>query len=64
MEVLVPQLAWFGDSELKLNFPEEWTVSVQVMEGHGKKSVDEEEIVYVLRNPVGTKPLSTLSKRH
>jgi len=62
MEVLVPQLAWFGDSELKLNLPEEWNVSVQVMEGHGKRSVDTKEIIYALRNPTGTKPLSKLAR--
>jgi len=62
MEVFVPQLAWFGDSELKLNFPEEWDVKVQVMNGHGKKSVDEKEIVHALRNPIGTKPLSRLTR--
>jgi nickel-dependent lactate racemase len=62
MEVPIPQLAWFGDSELKLKFPEEWNVSVQLMEGHGKKSVDKEEVIYVLRNPVGTKPLSKLAR--
>ena len=62
MEATIPQLAWFGDSELKLKFPEEWNVSVQVMEGHGKKSVDKEEIVYAMRNPIGTKPLSRLAQ--
>ena len=62
MEATVPQLAWFGDSELKLKFPEEWNVSVQVMEGHGKKPVDNEEVIYALRNPVGTKPLSKLAR--
>jgi len=62
MEVLIPQLAWFGDSELKLKFPEEWNVSVQVMEGHDKKSMDKEENVYALRNPVGTKPLGRLAR--
>jgi len=62
MEVVVPQLAWFGDSELKLKFPEEWDVNVQIMNGHGKKSVNEEEIVHALRNPIGTKPLSKLTQ--
>jgi len=62
MEATVPQLAWFGDSELKLKFPEEWNVSVQVMEGHGKKPVDKEEVIYALRNPVGTKPMSKLAR--
>jgi len=62
MEATVPQLAWFGDRELKLKFPEEWNVSVQVMEGHGKKPVEKEEIIYTLRNPVGTKPLSKLAQ--
>ena len=62
MEVRVPQLAWFGDSELKLKFPEEWDVNVQVMNGHGKRSVNEEEIVHALRNPIGTKPLSKLAR--
>ena len=63
MEVFVPQLAWFGDGELKLKFPEEWNVSVQVMEGHGKRSVGKEEIIYALRNPFGTKSLSKLARR-
>jgi nickel-dependent lactate racemase len=62
MEVVIPQLAWFGDSELKLKFPEEWDVSVQLMNGHGKKSVNEEEIVHALKNPIGTKPLSILAR--
>ena len=62
MEATIPQLAWFGDSELKLKFPEEWNVSVQVMEGHGKRSVGKEENIYALRNPIGTKPLSRLAQ--
>lgn len=62
MEATIPQLAWFGDSELKLKFPEEWNVSVQVMEGHGKKSVDKEEIIYALKNTIGTKPLGRLAR--
>ena len=62
MEVVVPQLAWFGDGELKLKFPEEWGVSVQFMKGSGKRSVNEEEIVHALRNPIGTKPLSKLAR--
>jgi len=62
MEVVVPQLAWFGDHELKLKFPEEWDVNVQIMNGHGKRSVNEEEIVHALRNPIGTKPLSKLAR--
>jgi nickel-dependent lactate racemase len=62
MEVVVPQLAWFGDGELKLKFPEEWGVSVQVMKGHGKRSVNEEKIVRAFRNPVGTKPLNRLAQ--
>ena len=62
MEVVVPQLAWFGDGELKLEFPEEWDVNVQSMKGHGKGSVNEEEIVHALRNPIGTKPLSKLAR--
>jgi len=62
MEVVVPQLAWFGDSELKLKFPEEWDVGVQFMNGHGKSSVNKEEIVHALRNPIGTKPLGRLAR--
>jgi len=62
MEAVVPQLAWFGDSELKLEFPEEWDVNVQIMKGQGKTSVDKEKIIHALRNPIGTKPLSTLAQ--
>jgi nickel-dependent lactate racemase len=62
MEVSVPQLAWFGDSELKLWFPEEWNVSIQVMQGQGKRAIGSGEIIHALRNPVGTKPLSKLAE--
>jgi nickel-dependent lactate racemase len=62
METPVPQLAWFGDSELRLEFPEEWNVTIQTMKGHGKKSLSEEEIVHALRNPTGTKPLDRLAQ--
>lgn len=62
MEVSVPQMAWFGDSELKLTFPDEWNVSVQVMKGHGKRPIGRSEIVYALRNPIKTKPLNKLAE--
>ncbi|MEM3785703.1 MAG: lactate racemase domain-containing protein [Candidatus Bathyarchaeia archaeon] len=62
MEVSIPQMAWFGDSELKLTFPKEWKVNVQLMEGHGKKPITQNEIVYALRNPIKTKPLNKLAE--
>lgn len=61
MHVSLPQLAWFGDTELKIWFPDEWNVSVQVMQGQGKKAIGREEIIHALRNPLGTKPLSRLA---
>lgn len=62
MEVSVPQRAWFGDSELKLWFPDEWDVSVQIMQGQGKRAINKEEIIHSLRKPLGTKPLSKLAE--
>jgi nickel-dependent lactate racemase len=62
MDISVPQLAWFGDAELKLRFPEEWNVNVQIMQGQGKRAINQKEILYALRNPSGTKPLSKLAE--
>lgn len=61
MEVVVPQLAWFGDDELKLNFEEKWNVKVQNMKGHAKKPIGEKEIINSLKNPLGTEPLGKLA---
>ena len=56
-------MAWYGDNELKLNFPEEWDVKIQNMKGHGKKPVDEKEIINALRNPIGTESLVKLASK-
>lgn len=62
MIVTVPQLAWYGDSELALEFPDYWDVTVCRMMGDGRGSITREEILQALRNPIGTKPLAKLAE--
>ena len=59
----VPTLAWYGQRMLELSFPDEWQVSFLSMEGYSKPLVKNEEIIKVLREPIGTKPLRKLAER-
>ncbi len=62
MKVGLPQMPWFGDSILELEFPDEWDVQVCSMMGDGKPPLSRERVLSKLRNPIGTKPLSRLAE--
>lgn len=56
-DVTVPVYAWYGDKEVKLQFPEEWKVFVCKMAGHDAPSLSREEIWEKIAHPIGAKPL-------
>ena len=60
-DVTVPNLQWFGDKPLTLEFPDEWDVKRCRMACEGQPSLSEEEIKAALENPLGTRPLSKLA---
>jgi lactate racemase len=60
--VTVPQLAWWGDVETELAFPEDWQVAVCEMNGHGARRISPEEFRKTFANPIGCKPISEMAR--
>lgn len=58
--VTVPYGAWYGDSELALEFGDEWQVSVCRVKD--APALNGAEIRAGLASPIGSKPLSTLAE--
>lgn len=62
MIVNVPQLPWYGDTELKFDFPSSWEVLTCQMAGQNALKVNEEEIQTAFLNPIGTPRISRLAR--
>lgn len=59
---VVPVLAWYGDEELELEFPESWDVTVCKMNGHGAPPLSDSSIRKAFANPIGTRTIKELAK--
>lgn len=55
--IILPQLAWFGVKELKLELPESWDVEVCNMAGYDRPHMKSEEIKEAIASPIGMAPL-------
>jgi len=60
--VRVSQLAWYGDTELEIDFPDSWDVTVCRMHGHDASPLSEDAIRKAFCNPIGTKTIRELAK--
>lgn len=60
--VTVPQLAWYGDSEMELQFPGSWHVTTCRMKGHDSRGLTDEELEAALMRPLGTRPIADLAR--
>ena len=60
--VRLPQMAWYGDTELEIDFPESWDVTVCTMNGQDAPALSEGGIRKAFRNPIGTKTIRELAK--
>lgn len=58
----LPQLAWYGDTELEIDFPDSWEVSVCGMHGHDASPLSQDGIREAFANPIGTKAIKELAK--
>jgi len=61
-KVVVPVLAWYGDEELELEFPESWDVTVCSMKGYDAPRLSDDKIRQAFANPIGTKTIKELAK--
>ncbi len=60
--VKVPQLAWWGDIEAELSFPEKWSVTTCLMNGHNAPKLGDEGFRKAFANPIGAKPIRELAR--
>ena len=59
--VQLPQLAWYGDTMLEVDFPATWDVHICRMEGHDAVPLSEEGIREAFRNPIGSRTIRELA---
>jgi len=62
-EVTVPNLQWYGDEPLTLEFPKAWDIKRCCIASEGQPALSEDNIRAALESPLGTKPLSELGKK-
>jgi lactate racemase len=55
--VTVQQLAWYGEKETNLTFPQNWRVEICNMAGYNRPKLDSREILEAIANPIGRPPL-------
>ena len=61
-KVVVPILAWYGDEDLELEFPDSWDVTVCSMKGYDAPCLSDSEIRKAFANPIGTKTIKELAR--
>jgi nickel-dependent lactate racemase len=62
MIVKVPQLPWYGDTELELDFPDLWEVVVTRMAGENARMLSGQQIREALQHPIGSRRLAQLAR--
>jgi len=60
--VTVPQLAWSGDIDAELTFPDDWDVISCRMKGHDHPALSDEGFRKAFGNPIGCKPIRELAR--
>jgi nickel-dependent lactate racemase len=61
--VHLPQMAWYGDTEFEISFPDLWEVKVCFMHGHDAPPMSQDQIRNAFESPIGTKTIMELAKR-
>ena len=61
-KVTIPILAWYGDEELELDFPESWDVTVCRMKGEDAPPLNEAGIRQAFANPIGTRTIREMAR--
>lgn len=60
--IRLPQLAWYDNDEIELQFPSSWELSVCRMRGHNRPPLDEKRIREAFSNPIDAKPIRKLAR--
>ena len=62
MKIRVPQLLWYDNSEMELDFPQSWSIFFRPMKGGGRRKLTHQEIEESFQKPIGSKPIHELAK--
>jgi nickel-dependent lactate racemase len=58
----LPQLAFYEDTELEIDFPDSWDIVVCKMHGHDAPPLTDDQFRAAFANPIGTKTIKELAK--
>jgi nickel-dependent lactate racemase len=62
LKVSVPQLVWYDNNELELEFPDSWDVHFLPPEGHDRPKLTPEQTEQAFDNPIGTERIRDLAQ--
>jgi len=62
MKIKVPQLLWYGNTEMELRFPPSWSIFFRPMKGGERKRLTAKKIEEAFRHPIGSSPIQELAK--
>ena len=62
MKLKVPQLLWYDNSELELDFPDSWDVHFLPPKGHDRPRLSPQEMQRAFDNPIGTRRIRELAR--
>ncbi|MCK5553026.1 MAG: DUF2088 domain-containing protein [Deltaproteobacteria bacterium] len=60
--IKVPQLLWYGNSELELSFPKSWEVILCRMMGHNRPKLSETEMRRAFSKTIGSESIREMAK--
>ena len=62
MKLKVPQLFWYDNNELELEFPDSWDVQFLPPKGHDRPKLTPQQIEQAFANPIGTQRIRELAR--
>ena len=60
--VILRAMAWYGDTEIEINFPESWDVHICTMKGQDAPALSDADIRKAFNNPIGTETIKELAR--
>ncbi len=62
MRIKIPQLLWYGNIEMELDFPNSWSIFFCPMKGGERKKFGRKEMEHAFSHPIGSKPIDELAR--
>jgi nickel-dependent lactate racemase len=62
MKIKVPQLLWYENTEMELDFPSSWSIFFCPMKGGERKKLTHKEMGRAFHKPIGSKPIQEIAK--